>query len=253
MNFVSAGQKHQGRVRPQNQDNFLIADDLGLYAVADGVESEPCGEKASALAVKTLVDTMRSLDLEQDATPPFEYAEGIPLPARAIKFAFREVNRKIFEAGQADPKLTGMATTLTAFWFHGGKVYIGNVGDSRAYMVRRGKIHQLSRDHTPLAEGDAAQTIRIDFVEDYTSHSGHELTRAMGINADLEIQLSGGSPKAGDIFLLSTDGLYGDIRDFEIQDTITAYPPAQAANELVSLANKRGGKDNVAVVVIKTE
>lgn len=251
MKPLTAGFKHQGRYRPHNEDNFLILDEAGLYAVADGVESEPAGEVASSLCVTLLGDIIKDLNLEADATPPFEYAEGLPLPVRALKFAFREINRKIYEQGQSDPKFKGMASTLTVIWLHGGRVYIGNVGDSRAYLLRGGHIQQLTHDHTPLAQGSSAHPVRIDFAEDFSSTSGHELTRAMGLNPDLEVQLAGGTPKPGDVFLLCTDGLYQDVRDFEILDAVKAFPPDHAARKLITLANQRGGKDNIAVVVVQ--
>ncbi len=251
MGIVSAGMEHQGRHRPHNEDSFAIYDDVGLYAVADGVESEPFGEKASLMAVQELGKIIRGLDLSADSTPPFEYAQGIPLPARALKFAFRELNRKIYQESQKDEKLAGMSTTLTALWIKGGKAYICNVGDSRAYLVRGARILQLTRDHTSLAQGEADQPTRLDVVEDFTSISEHELTRALGINPDIDVQLSGGTPKPGDVLLLCTDGLYQDIRNFEIQDVLKSRQPQAAAQMLINMANERGGKDNVALVVVQ--
>jgi protein phosphatase len=254
MKLIASGMRHQGRQRPHNEDSFFIADSLELYAVADGVESEPFGEVASQMAVQELENIIKSMSaLDSDATPPFEYAEGIPMAARALKFAFREVNRKIFEKADSEAKYNGMCTTLTALWAQGGRIYIGNVGDSRAYLIRRGHIHQLTHDHTALAQGDSAQPVHLEFMEEYSSTSEHELTRAMGVNKDIEVQLSGGTPKAGDIVLLCTDGLYLEIRDFEIMDTARAYEPMTAAKKLIELANERGGMDNVALVVIKIE
>lgn len=251
MKFTASGQRHQGRLRPHNEDSILVEPPMGLFAVADGVESEPFGEKASQMAVTLLQETIGSLKLDADSTPPFDYAEGIPLQARALKFAFREVNRKIHDAQDSDPKLKGMATTLTAVWFQAGRAFIGNVGDSRAYLIRQGHIQQLTRDHTSLAQGSAGKPAAVEFLESYSSISEHELTRALGINPDTEIQLAGGTPKPGDYFMLCTDGLYGEVREFELLDAIKAYPPDVSTRKLIDLANSRGGKDNVAVVVIQ--
>jgi PPM family protein phosphatase len=251
MKYIVSGQKHQGRTRIHNEDSILLEPDLGLYAVADGVESEPAGEKASLMAVTALKETIQALKLDADSTPPFDYAEGIPLQARALKFSFREVNRKIFDTAELDPKLKGMATTLTAVWFQAGRAFIGNVGDSRAYLIRQGHIQQLTRDHTSLAQGSAGKPAAVEFLESYSSTSEHELTRALGINPDTEVQLAGGTPKPGDYFMLCTDGLYGEIREFELLDAIKSFPPDTAAKKLIGMANDRGGKDNVAVVVIQ--
>jgi len=247
----SAGLKHQGRHRPHNQDHLLIREDLGLYAVADGVEAEPSGEVASRLALESLAEIIGSINLESDATPPFEYAQQIPLEARALKFAVREVNRRLLEKAGSDPRLTGMCTTLTALWLQGPRALIANVGDSRAYLIRGGRILQLTSDHTTLAQGDAQAPAVAEFLEQYTTVSEHELTRAIGINPDLEVQLAAGTPRREDLFLLCTDGLYQDLRDFEIMDLACAYPPETATRKLISLANEKGGKDNLAVVIVK--
>jgi PPM family protein phosphatase len=251
MKLVAAGMSHPGKVRAHNEDSYLVANQLGIFAVADGVESEAAGEIASKMAVEQLEKIIRELDLDQDATPPFEYAEGIPLPARALKFAFRQANRAIFERAGQDKGLAGMATTLTATWFRSGRVFIANVGDSRAYMIRSGRILQLTHDHTSLAQGNAARTVFIDDIQDFSSASEHELTRALGINPDLEVQLAGGTPKPGDIFLLCTDGFYDGLRDFEIMENIKAQPPDLCAKTLLNLALKRSGNDNICVVVIQ--
>jgi protein phosphatase len=251
MRLIASGMTHPGRFRPHNEDSYLVASGLGLFAVADGVESVAAGEVASKMAVETLERTLRALDLESDATPPFEYAEGIPAPARALKFAFRQTNRAIYDKAGSEPALAGMATTLAAAWFTAGRVFIANVGDSRVYMIRSGRIHQLTHDHTTLAQGSAARTVFIDDIQEFSPASEHELTRALGINPDLEVSLAGGTPKPSDVFLLCTDGLYEDMRDFEIMDAIKSQPADQAVKTLISLAVKRSGKDNVAVVVVQ--
>ena len=251
MKLLASGLRHQGRSRPLNEDSILVEPGLGLFAVADGVESEPAGEKASALAVTALRETIGTLRLDADSTPPFEYAEGIPLPARALKFSFREVNRKIWDAGEKSPQWKGMSTTLTAIWFQAGRAFVGNVGDSRAYLIRQGHIQQLTHDHTSLSQGSAGKPEAVKFLESYSSTSEHELTRAMGINPDTEVQLAGVTPQLGDFFLLCTDGLYGEVRQFELVDAVKSSPPDLATKKLVALANDRGGKDNVAVVVIQ--
>jgi protein phosphatase len=250
MPIVSAGIKHQGRVRPHNEDSFLEARDLGLFAVADGVESEPCGEVASAMAVKTLREVVAAIDLDKDSTPPFEYAKGIPLEARALKFSFREVNRRLFEAAGRDPKCKGMCTTLSAVWFRAGRAFIANVGDSRVYIVRHGRIQQLTHDHTSLAQTRADEVLQME-IEMLTPVSEHELSRAVGLNADLEVQLAAGTPKPGDLFILCTDGLYGPLRDFEIMEAAKSAPPETAVKKLVALANEKSGKDNIAVVIVQ--
>ncbi len=251
MSYLSAGMRHTGRSRPHNEDNYLADDSVGLYAVADGVEAESAGEVASEMALELLLETVRDMKLDDDATPPFEYAQGIPLQARALKFAVRELNRKIYEKAQSDDKLRGMCTTLSAAWFRDGRVFLANVGDSRIYMIRKGRIQQLTHDHTSIAQGSADQTPASDFIEHYTSISEHELTRAIGVNPDVEVHLAAGTPKTDDVFILCTDGLYQELREFEIKDMAVANQPAGALKKMITTANERGAKDNIAAVVIK--
>ncbi len=251
MRLTSCGATHQGRHRPSNQDSYYANDDLNLYIVADGVESGPHGEVASKMAVDCLYEIISQINLDSDATPPFEHAKGIPVAARALKFAIREVNRRLYEKAHDDPALLGMGTTLSAIWIVDNKAYIAHVGDSRAYLIRKGQAQQLTRDHTSLATGDAEQVQTSEFLEQFSMGSEHELTRAMAINPDVEVQLAGGTPKPSDIFMLCTDGLYGELREFELQDAVAGQEPAMACSRLVQMANQRGGKDNMAVVVIK--
>ncbi len=251
MRLVTASMRHQGRYRDHNEDHVLAADDVRLYAVADGVEGEPFGEIASQLAIETLHQTIKSINLDEDATPPFDYAQGIPLPARALKFAFREANRRIIEKGGKEEKFKGMATTLCAAWFIENKLFVANVGDSRAYLTRKGKILQLSKDHTTLAQGNSDEKLDSAFMEDYSPSLEHELSRAMGINDDVEVQLTGGAIEAGDVLILCTDGLYGDLREWEIMEKVKETTPKLAAKALVDLAIKKGGMDNVAVVIVQ--
>ncbi len=250
MRLISSAKRHQGRHRQHNEDSFLCDDGLGLFAVADGVESMPFGEVASKLCVDTLQKSLANLDLDDDATPPFEYAQGIPLNARALKFAFRETNRAIHDNSKTDKKYDGMSTTLSALWVTAGKVFIANVGDSRSYLIRNARMISLTKDHTTLSDTDSDKPIDLD-IELFSSASEHELTRAMGLNPDVDVELAAGTPKSGDYFVICTDGLYDSIKDFEIMDTVLANPPDMSVDYLITQANERGGKDNIAVVVIK--
>ena len=248
---VAHGITHQGRHREKNQDQFLVNRKLNLFAVADGVEEAPFGEIASRMAVEELGKIITGLDLSQDATPPFEDHPALPLPARALKYALREVNRRLYDFARQNPKYQGMGTTLTTLWLTQGKAYIGHIGDSRAYLVRNGIAQQLTQDHTTIADRPVQQTEDLELYEEISHISEHELTRVVGINPDLMVQLAGGTPHPGDRFVLCTDGLYGMVRDFEIAQTVEQNPPQLACRKLIELANQRGGIDNIALVVIQ--
>jgi PPM family protein phosphatase len=248
-----AGTRDQGLVRQMNQDNFLANRQINIYAVADGVESAPFGEVASKMAVEALDRVITEIKPDDDITPPFENAPGLPLQARALKYAIREVNRSLYQYAHDNPKYAGMGTTLTALWISQGRVFIGHVGDSRAYLIRKKIIQQLTSDHTSLSEKHPERPQDMELYEDVTHTSEHELSRAVGINRDVQIQLAGGAAYTGDYFVICTDGLYGQLRDFEISEIVVKNTPQLAARKLIQTANQRGGKDNIALVVIQIE
>jgi len=251
--IIASGLTHQGRHREVNQDQILVNRQLHLYAVADGVEGAPFGEVASKMAVEELEKIISDLKLDEDATPPFEDQPRLPLSARALKYALREVNRRIYNYVQENPKYKGMGTTLTALWFTQGKAFVGHIGDSRAYLIRKGQAQQLTQDHTTIADRPVQVPEDLELYEEIANASEHELTRAVGINPDLVVQLAGGTPHPGDRFVLCTDGLYGLVRDFEIAQIAEQNTPQLACRKLIQLANQRGGVDNIAVVVIEID
>jgi PPM family protein phosphatase len=205
------------------------------------------------MAVDALEKVVKDLKIDDDVTPPFDNVPGLPLPARALKYTFREVNRSLYTFTRENPKYKGMGTTLTALWINQDRVYIGHVGDSRAYLIRKKIIQQLTSDHTSLSEKHPDRPQDIELYEETTHASEHELSRAVGINPDVQIQLAGGAAFSGDHFVICTDGLYGQLRDFEISEVVVKNPPQLAARKLIQTANQRGGKDNIALVVIQVE
>jgi serine/threonine protein phosphatase PrpC len=251
MNIQVSGESHQGLKRSQNQDHFLINRNLELFVVADGVETCPYGELASRMVVEELEKIIHDLDIDADATPPFEDFEGLPLPLRSLKFAVREVNRRIYSKANEEARYQGMGSTLTALWLRENRAYIAHVGDSRAYLIRNRIAQQLTRDHTSLSEKDLNQQADMETYEEYAPLSEHELTRALGVNPDVQVQLASGSPRSGDFLVLCTDGLYTEVRNFEISDAVLSNPVPRATMKLIQLANSRGGKDNIALIVIK--
>jgi len=249
----SAGVVEQGRVRRLNQDSFLINRRLNFFGVADGVESGPYGEVASRMALEELEKIIGEMRLDEDVTPAFEGSPQVPLAVRALKYAIREVNRRLYQYGEDNPKFKGMGTTLSSVWFYGMRAYVGHIGDSRVYLVRKKLAQPLTQDHTSLSEPKPNKVEDIEIYEGMTHSSEHELTRAVGINPDVQVQLAGGGASPGDRFVLCTDGLYGGVRDWEIAKLALEHPPQLACRKLIQLANQRGGEDNIAVVVIQVE
>jgi PPM family protein phosphatase len=224
----------QGKVRPTNQDALLVSPPL--FAVADGLGGGPGGEVASRLAL----DTLR----EQFTAPPS--AEELAAAARAAA-------RAVWQRADADPALEGMGTTLTAVAVLGGaqptRLAVVNVGDSRAYLFQDGQLTQLTRDHSVVQGLIEAGELP---EEQRRTHPKHALlTRALGmapvVEPDISLPALAGSARV----LLCTDGLTTQASDDNIAAVLSAAAdPAQAAADLVKLANGNGGTDNTAVIVV---
>ncbi|MBX3285347.1 MAG: Stp1/IreP family PP2C-type Ser/Thr phosphatase [Acidimicrobiales bacterium] len=224
-----------GQVRSNNQDSLFLAEAETLYGVADGMGGHQGGEVASAMAVE-LVErhaTERTLD--------------------SLRQAVRVANRAIFEKAGADRDLHGMGTTLVALRVvdgpDGDEIAWVNVGDSRVYLLRDDKLIQLSHDHS-LVE-DLLRDGQLTEDEAAVHPQRNILTRALGI--DLDVQVDGATvlPFTGDRFLLCSDGLFNEVSSDQMASVLRRLAdPGEAASELVRLANEGGGRDNITVVVV---
>jgi len=230
-----------GRVREANEDRVLVLDHPGrgaaLYAVADGLGGHAAGGIASALCVQVL-----------RARVPALLAARVP-PRQALVRALREANDEIRERATA-PDLAGMATTCTAVLCVGAEGVVAHVGDSRAYLLRGREMQQLTTDHSLVQ-----QLVRHGGVapQDAVAHAQrHVLTRALGIEPDVQLDVLSVPLRSGDVFCLTTDGLSGAVPAAEVAAVIRGSQDAEAACErLVGLANTRGGLDNASAVVVR--
>jgi serine/threonine protein phosphatase PrpC len=265
----SFGTTDKGKVRSSNEDQFVTAtlmralwveqsslqqsqmhygDDRGhVFIVADGMGGAQGGEKASALAVSAieqfLLNALRWL-LTLDGS---EEAEVL----RDFKVALRSADACVCAAAANDPGLSGMGTTLTMAYSLGSDLFVAHVGDSRCYLYRGGKLHQLTRDHTLVGELVEKGLIQ---PEDAEAHPfRHVITNVVGgPKAGLHAEVHRVGLEAGDILLLCTDGLTGMLPDNQIGAVLQTSATAEAASqELVRLANEQGGKDNVTAVVAR--
>lgn len=218
-----------GRVRPANEDAFVIDADARLLAVADGMGGHQAGEVASAAALGAL---------------QAQLAGGQPLDA-----AITEANHVVFTRAGSDVGLRGMGTTLTAAVYGEDAVLtIGHVGDSRAYLLRDGEFRQLTVDHSVVAELVAAGQLTED--EAVTDPRRSMITRALGIDSDIEVDLVPVELATGDRLLFCSDGLTTMLRDDVIADLLRREPEReQAAQSLVAGANDAGGADNITVLI----
>jgi PPM family protein phosphatase len=227
-----------GRMRKNNEDRYLIAGRLA--AVADGMGGHRAGEVASAIAMEELAT--------------LEHAGPWPTPAEAgeaLRAVFLAANRRIRETAAKDSEFEGMGTTLVALLEDGDSVHLANVGDSRAYLLRNGELSQVTVDHTLVQELIDEGRLRPDEAERHPQRS--IITRALGVESDVEVDLFTYKLLSGDRLLLCSDGLSGVVDEPRIRNVLLRVPePQRAAEKLVAMANEGGGPDNITVVVLDT-
>lgn len=241
-----------GKVRSNNEDSILAMELLSsfesrsrssiLCAVADGVGGSQKGEMASRLALQTLA--------EKGAK--FLLGSGRGEIGDALRSAIEAVNEAVIKYGMEHSESEGMATTIVASLIDGGTVYIANAGDSRAYLINRGQIKQLTRDDSQVQEAVDSGKITPEQARHYPGRN--IITKAVGGATDIELSISNLSLAPGDRILLCSDGLWEPLGDAEIQKiTLESSNPQSACEKLVSLANERGGKDNSSVIIVEAQ
>jgi PPM family protein phosphatase len=249
MRVAARGLTDVGRKRDHNEDSFLVDEDLGLFIVADGMGGHAGGGTASRLAVETVQAAMREA---RAATPDLLSREG-PLeqsPAReALREAVERACRSIYRAAQGDPNLAGMGTTVTAAAVAGRHAFVAHVGDSRCYLVRGGHIYQVSEDHSLVNEQLKAGAITAD--EAKSSRFKNIITRSVGFEEEVAVDLMGVDVEPGDRLVLCCDGLSNHAEDEEILHIVSSATFEEAPRRLVDLANDRGGDDNITVIVVE--
>lgn len=249
MKIFAAAATDTGKRRSNNEDAFLVDDELRLYAVADGVGGSEGGEVASRIAVETLRTVLPDLLGQKDRTPPIGIVSGqAPEPA-ALAAAVTLANRNIHRESGRSPGLAGMGTTLTALLLTNGTAHLAHAGDSRAYLLRAGALQQVTNDHSVVAEQVRAGVLTPEQAN--ASPYRHVITRALGSDEDVRAEVSDLRLREGDIFLLCTDGLTDMVDDARIGSILGKAGPREASKALVDAANEAGGADNITAVVVQ--
>lgn len=217
-----------GRLRQSNEDALLMAEPV--YAVADGMGGARAGEVASAMAVAAL--------------------HGFHGGEQELAEAIEDVNRRIHAAAQADPSLQGMGTTLTAVMVEDATLVVAHVGDSRAYVLRAGHLHQVTDDHSLVGELIRRGALTPEEADRHPQRS--VITRALGAEAAVDVDVLRFPLEDGDLLLLCSDGLTGMVGDAELTRILRAGGDLDAlARACVEAANRAGGEDNVTVVLVR--
>ncbi len=252
MRIASGGVTDLGRVRSNNEDSYKIVEPLNLYVLSDGMGGEAHGEIASAMAVETVVQ--HCLDLEAN---PAAAVIGAVQPnwssfTKRLSTAVHLANRNIFKSAEENPDQHGMGATLTAVWINGTKLSVAHIGDSRAYLLRGGTLLQLTRDHSLVAEQVRRGILTSAEAEESDMQS--VLLRALGAQAEIEVDAEEHTLFPRDVLLLCSDGLTRMVTEPEIAGTLQVESDlTRAAESLVAMANERGGPDNITVVIVRLE
>ncbi len=244
------GLTHVGMKREQNEDDFILVPEIDLFLVADGMGGHNSGEIASQLATKTITNFVKATLKDDDITWPFSLEKKRTLAENRLAIAAKLANERIWHQSRRNNLYLGMGTTLVGLHMIEDKVHVINVGDSRCYRLRRGKLEQITIDHSLLNSMLQLHRIRPEDAANFPHKN--VIMRALGIQATVRPDVFTLEPEEGDLFLLCSDGLTDLVKDFEIKGVLENSPSlAQALKNLVRFANQRGGKDNITVVTIR--
>ena len=242
------GQTDTGRVREHNEDTIASDVDAGLLVLADGMGGYNAGEVASGIAVKTITNLVRE-GLAREDLGSLDRATGLTRPSIVLRDAITRANKIIYQTARSQAECEGMGTTVVAALFFDNKISIAHVGDSRLYRQRGSQIAQVTMDHSLLQE-----LVDRGFYspeEAQRAANKNYVTRALGVEPQVEVEVQEHPVDKGDIFILCSDGLSDMVEDEDIRLTISTFGANldTVAKQLIQLANENGGRDNVSVVL----
>ncbi len=245
-------QTHSGMVRSHNEDSVACEPSCGLVVLADGMGGYNAGEVASGMAVSVVATEVCQRLLSESPTDNDD-ATGEELGVLLLRENIQKANSSIFHASQSQPQYAGMGTTIVSGLFYDNRVAVGHIGDSRMYRLRGETLETITRDHSLLQEQIDAGIISVEDAR--LSKNKNLVTRAVGIDAEVEVEIHVHDVLVGDIYLLCSDGLNDMVEDEDIQSTLNAFQSnlPLAASQLIQLANDNGGRDNVSVILVKVK
>lgn len=245
-----------GRIRKNNEDSYRLAAELGLFVLSDGMGGLAAGEVASRVTVDTIVGHCCDAEADPSLALSGSRISGVSEAANRLASAVRLANRAVREAalqsasGGQDSSPTGMGATVVAARISNGRLSLAHVGDSRAYRLRGNTFEQLTRDHSFVAE--QVRNGMLSEEEAGRSDLQNVLTRALGVEAEVEVDVVEELVLDGDTLLLCSDGLTRELSDSQIAGILESTEDAEeAAGLLVDLANQAGGGDNITAVVLR--
>jgi protein phosphatase len=239
-----------GKVRGHNEDALGSDPDIGLFVIADGMGGYNAGEIASSIAVKT-VKEMVGAGVNRESRGDIEADTGFMRQTIVLRDAVARANKIIQQTAQSQASCAGMGTTIVACLFYDNQISIAHVGDSRLYRVRKGRLEQITMDHSLLQElVDRGFYSREEAAK---STNRNYVTRALGVEPTVDVEIQEVSVKPDDIYMLCSDGLCDMVDDEEIHLTISSFSANldRVGEQLIRLSNDHGGKDNISVILTR--
>src|SRR3954452_4689367 len=238
-----------GIVREHNEDSAYMEPASGFFIVADGMGGHAAGEVASAMAVETVKKTLEDSQAEIEAFKKSPSDGGRRSLVQLLQSAVLQAHQAVYQRGQAEQDKQGMGTTLDVVLVAGAEAFVAHVGDSRTYLIREGRSSQITTDHT-VAEVLVIEG-KLTIEEAQVSPLRTILVNAIGVSADVGVEMAHVTLKRGDRLLLCSDGLHDYFpSEEEIAQRISAEKPGEALKEMVELAKTRGGHDNITGVAV---
>ncbi len=254
MNTIQAlkivSKTHPGMVRSHNEDSVSVDASVGLVVLADGMGGYNAGEVASGIAISvTTTEIARRLKFESAAAKANKNSQDNA--EILLRNNIQKANSSIYHASQSQPQYAGMGTTIVAGLFYDNRVAVAHIGDSRMYRLRGEKLTTVTRDHSLLQEQIDSGLISV--ADARFSKNKNLVTRAVGIDPNVEPEIHVYPVQIGDVYLLCSDGLNDMVEDADIESALYAMQGnlPLAAEQLIQMANDNGGRDNVSVILVK--
>ena len=247
------GETNVGRKRSHNEDNYLSFPERNLFVVADGMGGHGYGEVASQMVVDTMKGFYDRAYGVEDATWPNREERGRTTSENMLNASVRYCNYVIWERGHTDQKYKNMGTTVVGIHFDDGQVAIAHVGDSRVYRLRGGALTQLTEDHSLLNDYKKMAVLTPEEEENFPHKN--IIVRACGLKDDVLVDVASEVPQVGDIYMLCSDGLTGELTDDEVAEIMNRHGEDVTAmtKDLVQQACDHGGKDNITAICVKID
>jgi PPM family protein phosphatase len=248
-----AGDTNIGRKRDHNEDSIALPETgERLAIVCDGMGGHASGEVASRLAVELIVDHFVETGKQQTLTWPYKVDRDMRKDINRMVTGVMLANLEIWERSQREARFKGMGTTCVALYFLDDHLIIGHVGDSRCYRARGTELVQLTEDHSLINDYIRMKRVTPEEAENWPHKN--VIVRALGMKESVQVDILTEAPRAGDTFLLCSDGLTGMIKDDQIQHVLmTERDLDRAVERLITAANEEGGVDNISVVLARIE